>query len=82
MCGRVKIVIVPKIETIEVTSANDVAMIRMPCTTNAAGMLSVVITHLSPEQSNCAKRLWSEDSYTRHFGYESAGIVISCIPVY
>jgi hypothetical protein len=82
MCGRVKIVIVPMLETIEVIAAADVAVIRVPMSTSATRLLSEVSPHMSPEQRNCAKRLWSEDSYTRHFGYESAGIVISCVPVY
>ena len=82
MCGRVKIVVVPMLETIEVQTVEDFAVIRIAMEIDAKLLTSEIEPHVTTDQLECAKRLWSDDSYTRNFGYEPSGIIISCVTVY
>ena len=82
MCNRIRLMVVPSLQTVDVQSDNDVAVIRIPDTIDAVRLRSEIEGFVDSDQFECATRLWSDDSYMRHFGNDGEGIVISCTPVY
>lgn len=82
MCGCVKIVVVPLFTSVEVQTVADFAVIRISMDIDANLLERGINSLMTAEQIACAKSLWSDDSYSRNFGYDAGEIVISCVPVY
>jgi hypothetical protein len=82
MCARVKLVVDPFANAVEVLTADKVATIRIPEAIDVARLGSAIRAHVDAEQRECATRLWGDDLYARNFGYVPQGITISCAPVY
>jgi hypothetical protein len=80
MCNRVLLIVESFECVVQVHTANGLATIRIPGTTNAAQLGDEIRGYVDTEQHECAVRLWGDDSYTRNFGYLPQGITITCAP--
>jgi len=66
--------------TVDIVFADSVAEIRIPDSIDALTLRKHVENVLDHEQSECAAKLWADDSFPRFFEITSHGLVISCIP--
>jgi hypothetical protein len=80
VCNRIQLLVSDTTRTVDIVFAGSVAEIRIPDSIDAITLRKHVENVLDHEQSECASKLWADDSFPRFFEMTSHGLVISCSP--
>ncbi len=80
VCNRVKLLVNDSAIAVDVVFLDSVAVIHIPKSIDALTLRKHIEHIVDNEQSECATRLWSEDSFARFFEITTTGLEISCIP--
>jgi hypothetical protein len=80
VCTQVRLLIKSGMEGVDVVFDDYFAAIHMPDSIDSATLREHINHIVNPEQSECATKLWADDSYPRFFAMTADGLAISCVP--